>query len=210
MRTITSSVFFGQTVLAGAAGSWAVAAGAEADVLLHQIHDGRDGITAYGGMNESYAWAGDDITLEHQTRLDRATFWMLMHPEYPPSQVILNFYGPHSPGSGVPAEDEFHTVEHETSIVDLGKYSIGPYHVYEVRFESLDLTLKPGRYWLSPVAWGTGVSGPAYWATGCGAATVQGEGAYYDWYWGFWYPVDDLLGYPTDLAMKVEGTVLGK
>jgi hypothetical protein len=181
-------------------------------VIVDQPFDGQNGLASYG-WGGLYAQAADDVFLPNEAVIDRVTCTMTIRADdKPPAEYGLDVFPVKPPGEfGIdeyPSYYPIHRVIGASAVRDLGEMEIAGIaaRVFEVTFD-VDLGVDPGRYWLS--AFAPYSSGCWFGTSGIGTPINGHQG-----YWrylvtgpGFWELSEDVpgLGYPTDLAMRVEG-----
>jgi len=199
------------------------------DILLDQPVDYRTyGDAIQAGVSSFQT--GDDLIVDRPVRIESVTFWMVVRYPFTPSTYSFDVY--HTidtsdwrvPWDWAPAFFVDYQFLHPSEVIDHGEWKGGGYdtsgrvlHEMEVVFDDLDLVLSrigtlDGRWFFSPEGHiSDGVEQWAYWASS-GDGEVNGSEGWRKtepFRWPGWGPLSawDLWD-PTDLAMRIEGTVL--
>ncbi|MCL4210975.1 MAG: hypothetical protein KJZ68_09945, partial [Phycisphaerales bacterium] len=117
-----------------------------ADVLLEQRHDTNNQVLSFWHPVAGFQ-AGDDYIPSRRTRITSVTFWMIATwPEVPYnwSFAVHRSTTDHSFFDFAPEYPWFHFQTGPTSVIDLGDWAgRAGTHLFEVRFDNVDLILDP-------------------------------------------------------------------
>lgn len=191
----------------------AIAAPVAADVIVDQPHDEVSGLLATTNVWDVDYRTGDDLRLFQDTTLTSMTFWMVLTwPNVPSMKFFLEVYedSVEPGGDHEPAADPLLTIE-GPEIVDRGAHPGYDWlRIFEVRYESLSISLEAGDYWLVPMVHGNGSNDDlGHWGTSGFGSINWRPGLHKGGFYQEWWPSENYLGYPSDFAMRVEGVVPG-
>ncbi|QOJ17727.1 MAG: hypothetical protein HRU76_09100 [Phycisphaeraceae bacterium] len=169
-----------------------------ADVLLEQRHDTNNQVLSFWHPVAGFQ-AGDDYIPSRRTRITSVTFWMIATwPEVPYnwSFAVHRSTTDHSFFDFAPEYPWFHFQTGPTSVIDLGDWAgRAGTHLFEVRFDNVDLILDPadseqGTFWFSPGGWTQNTNISKSWWLTAGNGVVNGNET-----WGKHYPLYQFPGW---------------
>ena len=189
-----------------------------ADVLLDQPHDFRYGPRSEWLWNHISPQRGDDYQPAGRVIVESVTFWMVATWAHAPDDWAFSVHRSTDESSFwefAPEYPWFFERTGPSEVVDLGRWNDeADRHLYEVRFDDLDLSLDPadtekGVFWFSAFGHITNANTQfAGWGTS-GNGDINGWYAWWKtmpWIAPGWAGFTLPDGSFTDLAMRIEGT----